>query len=410
MKLTKRLIDSLAYDGDGKSRSVHWDDALPGFGIRVYPTGRKAFVLSYRAKGRKHLMTLGTYGPMTLAQGRNLAKTRLADVITGGDPLEARKKAAAGSTIGDLAATYMTRHAKPLKRSWKDDQRRLDRHILPRWRNHKVLAITRDDVASLHSRIGKSASYEANRTVALLSKMFELARLWGFVPDSHPNPARGIDKFREEKRDRWVTPEELPTLAEAINAESNDTARAAIWLYLLLGVRKSELLRAKWADIDFERCELKLPETKAGRVHYVPLSPPALAILKSIPRVEGNPYVLPGRKPRDKDADKAPPKHFVNISKPWQRVRNAAGIEDVRLHDLRRTVGSWLAQSGATLHLIGRVLNHSNTSTTAIYARFSEDHAREALDRHAERLLGVAATPKEPAGKVVDIAGKRREG
>lgn len=407
MKLTKRLIDTLTYEGDGRSRMVVWDDALPGFGVRVYPTDRKAFVLSYRTNGRKRLLTLGAYGPLTLDQARRLAKARTVDVITGGDPLEVRKKAAHGETVGDLAKAYMERHAKPHKRSWRDDQRRLDRHVLPRWRTLRADAITRADVAALHHQIGKTTRYEANRTVAVLSKMFELARRWGFVPDGHPNPARDIDKFHEERRDRWVTPEELPRLAEAINAESNETARAALWLYLLTGVRKSELLQAKWADVDFERRELRLPMTKAGRTHYVPLSPPALAVLESIARVEGNPYILPGRAPQGPDADKQPPRPFVNIDKPWQRVRKAAGIDDVRLHDLRRTVGSWLAQSGASLHLIGRVLNHTNTSTTAIYARFGQDHAREALDRHAERLLGVAGLKSEQTAEVVEIGSRK---
>lgn len=132
----------------------------------------------------------------------------------------------------DLAATYMERHAKPNKRSCREDERRLQRHILPKWSKLKVRAITRADVAALHARIGNAAPYEANQSLALLSKVFELARRWGFVPEGHPNPARDIDKFREIKRDRRVTPEELPRLAQAINEEPNDTARFALWLYL----------------------------------------------------------------------------------------------------------------------------------------------------------------------------------
>ncbi len=170
------------------------------------------------------------------------------------------------------------------------------------------------------------------------------------------------------------------------------TARFAMWLYLLTGARKSELLKARWEDVDNNRAELRLVDTKAGRTHYIPLSAPALALLEQIPRVDGNPYILPGK--REGAA-------LVNIAKPWSRVRKAAGVEDVRLHDLRRTVGSWLAQAGNSLHLIGRVLNHSNQSTTAVYARFGEDHVRAALEQHGARIMGAAGL--SPAPDVVRI-------
>ena len=143
------------------------------------------------------------------------------------------------------------------------------------------------------------------------------------------------------------------------------------------------MLRAQWGDVDWIRKELKLPETKAGRMHYVPLSGPALAILRNLPslKVKGNPYILPGH---------IRGRHLVNIDAPWRRVRKAAELEDVRLHDLRRTVGSWLAQSGNSLPLIGKVLNHSSPATTAIYARFGQDQVREALENHGRKVMSVA--------------------
>jgi len=142
---------------------------------------------------------------------------------------------------------------------------------------------------------------------------------------------KGVKQFKEKKRDRWVKPDELPRLAQAINEEGNFYGSKALWLYLLLGVRRDELLKAKWEDIDWDRNELKLPETKAGQVHYVPLSAAALAIIQELPKQEGNPYILPGEKPGH---------HLVNIEKIWQRVRKKANVEDVRIHDLRRTLGS----------------------------------------------------------------------
>lgn len=440
MKLTKRVVDGLVYQGNDNRRDVRWDTELHGFGVRIYPTGKRAYVVSYRVNGRKRLMTLGACSVLTLELARNRAQKYLVSVTDGDDPLDIRRRAANGETIKDLCKTYLDRHAKLRKRSWKDDERRIERHIKPAWANLKVVALKRTDVAMLHNKIGCNGPYEANRTVRLISKMFDLALRWGFVPENHVNPARGIELYREHKRDRWVTPEELPKLTEAIDEETNEVARAALWLYLLTGTRKNEMLAAKWEDINWERKELRLPETKAGRVHYIPLAEPALVLLRELPRVENCPYILPSTKTDS---------HLVNISKPWRRVRDRAtvklwidqpdgrvsrlvhelqkglgrsptckeveaaadfdlprGLQDVRLHDLRRTVGSWLAQAGNSLHLIGRVLNHSSTNTTAIYARFGEDHVRQAMDQHATRIMGIAG--KGNPGEVIEFSDKKR--
>jgi integrase len=385
VKLTKRTVEALTYQGTNNGACYVWDLELKGFGVRVFPTGRKAFLVTYRAGTRKRFLTLGTFGKdVTAEEARKLAKAALGDAVRGADPAEIRAHERQGESIRDLCDAYMERHGNA-KKSASEDLRRIKTHVLPAWGRLKVRDIKRPDVASLHAKIGKRGPYEANRVLALLAKMFELARRWGFVPEGHPNPARDIDRFHEVKRDRWVTPEELPRLAQAINEEANESARFALWLYLLTGARKSELLTARWEHVDWTRAELKLPDTKAGRVHYLPLSAPAVALLREIPRVEGNPFILPG---------KLAGAHLVNISKPWNRVRTSAGVEDVRLHDLRRTVGSWLAQAGNSLHLIGRVLNHSNQSTTAVYARFGEDSVRAALEQHGARIMGAAGLTK----------------
>ena len=392
MKLTKRVIDSAVYEGENNSRYVVWDDEVTGFGVRVYPNGKKSFILSYRHNGRKRLITLGKYGALTLDQARKEARKYVVETIKGDDPLAAREKERAGNTIKQLCLTYIERHAIK-KKSASDDIRRIEKIVIPAWGTLKASAIKRGDVAALHAKTGKiNGPYEANRLLAMLSKMFELAGLWGIVDEGHPNPARGVERFKEEKRDRYVTPAELPKLIEAIQKEPNESARFGIWLYLLTGLRKEELLTARWANIDHDRSEIKIEDTKNGRHHYLPLSLAAKTILDRIPRKDGNPYILVG---------KLEGKHLVNIDKPWQRIRKAAGIDDVRIHDLRRTVGSWLAQSGNSLHLIGRVLNHSNTSTTAIYARFGQDSVKDALDRHGEQILAVAGL-KEKA-EVVSI-------
>ncbi|WP_295448059.1 site-specific integrase [uncultured Thiodictyon sp.] len=400
VNLTKRSVEGMTYEGTGRNPDYRWDPEVKGFGVRVYPTGLKTFLIAYRSGARKRFLKLGTLGKdMTAEQARAAAKTKLGAVVQGADPAESRDQDRQGETVRELCVAYLERYAKVHKKSWSEDERRINNRILPAWASLKAKAIKRADVAALHSKIGTKEDhpYEANRVRELVAKMFELAHRWGFVPEDHRNPAQGIDDYKETKRDRWVTPDELPRLAQAINEEPNESARAALWLYLLTGCRKSELLKAQWADVDWTREALRLADTKNGKTHYIPLSPPAVALLRDMPRTDDNPFILPG---------KLPGAHLVNVSKPWGRVRAAAGVEDVRLHDLRRTVGSWLAQSGNSLHLIGRVLNHSTQSTTAVYARFGEDSVRAALDQHGARLMGAAGLT--PTAEVTELPARAR--
>ena len=157
----------------------------------------------------------------------------------------------------------MSRYARIHKKTWRDDERRIYRHLIPLWGNHLAKSMTRNDIAAFHAQLGQTAPYEANRILRLIQRMFSLASQWGMLDETKPNPARNIRLFKEEKRDRWFTPTELPRLTEALDQEPNQSAAQAIWLYLLTGARKSELLQAKWTDIDWERKELRLPDTKS---------------------------------------------------------------------------------------------------------------------------------------------------
>ena len=386
MKLTKSQIDKFAYEKTANKPDIRWDSDLPNFGIRVYPSGKKSFVLSYRHSGRKHLMVIGQYGVFTLSEAKEIAKDVLGKLrIDKSDPLEDRYKHVKAETFDDLCHQYIKRYARSHKKSWQEDERRIDKYLRPAWGTRKAYTIKRADVAKLHNNLGKIKPYEANRVLALISKIFSQARKWGIVKDNHINPTQDVEKFKEHKRDRWVTPQEMPKLAEAINSELNEYARYAIWLYLLTGARKSEILTAKWKDIDWNRMELKLRDTKSGRDHYIPLSSAAVNLLRKIPVLKDNPYIIVGA---------VSGRHLVNIDKAWRRIRAAASLNDVRLHDLRRTVGSMLVQSGSSLPLIGQILNHSNQATTKIYARFSNKEPRKALENHGNNVLQLISTKK----------------
>ena len=208
-------------------------------------------------------------------------------VEDGADPIEVRRKAAQGEAFRDLRRKYIEDHAKPIKKSWAEDERRIALHVPKAWDSRMAKAISDHDIASLHAKIGAEHPYEANRVLSLLHKMFERAAAWGFVEKGSPNPAAGIKAFKERSRKRWLQPEELPALATAIDNEPNIYIRAAFWLYLLTGARKSELLMAKRRDVDFGQGVLRLPVTKSDEEQALALNAPAIAIIQTILTSEG---------------------------------------------------------------------------------------------------------------------------
>jgi integrase len=412
MHLTKSVIQGLRYEGrlvpskkdPAKkywTRDVRWDDEVPAFGVRVFPSDLKVFVLFYRHGPKQRFIKLGDFDPRgpSLDEFRKRARRELNQVEEGRDPLEEKRRVTQAKTFGDLLDRYINEYAKRRKKTWKKDQRRFQLYIPKEWRSRKAGHITFDDISDLHRRVGdRGAPYEANRLVEVLRKAFNLAARWNMVDPTMPNPARGIERFPEKKRKRWVRPEEVKEIAKAIDAEANVYVRAAIWLYLLTGVRRSELLQAKWSDIDWGQRMLRLPQSKGSALRgieeeeHASLSGPALVLLQSVPREEKNPYILPGAKKG---------RHLVNIAKPWGRIRKAAGVEDVRLHDLRRTVGSWMSQSKVDLNTIKEALRHASISTTLTYARLGADPAREAIEDYGQRILAIAG--KTEAGDVIKI-------
>ena len=399
-KLTKKKIDAASYSGKGKQFCAFWDSAIPGFGLRVFPTGRKAFIVKYRALGRQRMQTVGTYGNMTLDEARRRVREILVEVQKGGDPATDKVEASRIPPFSKFADIYLERHAKPHKKTWKTDEARINKYLKPEWGTRRLDSIHKTDVVALHQKIGSKQKhkYEANRVLALVSKILECAIEWGVLPEETANPTKRVKTYREIKRDRWVKIDEMPRLVKAIDAESNVYVRAAFWLYMLTGMRKRELLGVRWDWVDTTEKEVRLPDTKANRIHYVPLSEPALAILNGLPRLEGNPHVFPGR---------IGGQSLVNVDKAWRRIRKAAGVEDLRLHDLRRTVGSWMAQSGNSLLVIQKALNQTTDHATRVYARMSEDPVRKALEDHGRHLMEVIGNAEKEAEVI--LIKKRKE-
>jgi integrase len=380
MKLTKKLVDATKHPAQGQA--FLRDEELRGFALRITP-GSKTFILEKEINGRVRRMTLGRYGALTVEQARDLAKEKIGEIAKGTDPADDRQVRRQSATFGELEQLYLERHAIH-KKSASNDLILFKLHLAA-WRSRKLNSITKADVCSRHAEMGATGSTtNANRMVALVRCLFNLAIDWGLHPG--PNPASRMKMFKEISRDRFVTPDELPRLWTALQHEPNPFVRGAFVVGLLTGARRAEVLSMQWADLDLQQSLWRIPITKAGRPHYIPLPIQVVEELLKLPRLDGNPYVFCGRWGKS---------HLINVAKPWQRIRKEAGLTDVRIHDLRRTLGSWLVAAGASLPLIGKALNHSQASTTQIYARMQLDPVRLALDANATKMLMIVEQAKE---------------
>jgi integrase len=264
-----------------------------------------------------------------------------------------------------------------------------------------VTDITRADVIKLH-HTSRAAPYQGNRVIAVLSKMFNLAEKWGLRPDGS-NPCRHIERFAERHRERMLSAAELGRLGDALAAYSGSPySVAAIKLLVFTGARLGEVLGLEWDWIDIERGEARLPDSKTG-AKTLHLPPPALAVLADLPRLDGNPYVIVGKR---KGAS------LVNLEKPWRAIRKSAGLDDVRLHDLRHAFASVAASSGMGLPIIGKMLGHTQPATTARYAHLASDPVKAAAAAVAGKIaaamsLGGRGERDKDSGSVVDISATR---
>ena len=405
--ITKLLVENARPRREGQL--FVRDDQLTGFALRVTCNGVKSFVWEGRIKGRMRRITLGQFPALSVLDARKAALETKTAIVHGADPSKERADQRAEATFGELANTYLERHARQRKVSWREDEALLNNHVPLSWRSRRLSEISRQDVIHLRDAVSRKTDprkkgnakaggipYAANHLIRLLRAMFNLARDWGMI--SADNPATRIKLFPERKRDRFLSPDELARVNQALAQEPNESWRAYFALSLMLGTRKSELLATRWTDLEFKQRTLRIPRTKAGRPHLLPLPTPAISILESLPSRNASEWVFPSAA--------SATGHMVSPKPAWARIRRAAGVPDVQIHDLRRTLGSWLAASGYSLPLIGRALNHSNVSTTAIYARLDLDPVRTALENNAAMMLSAGADTKIQTEEVAASVAK----
>ena len=379
LKITKRTVDALRVE---RGDSVFWDRALAGFGIRVYATGRKVYVVQTRGPGGSRRLAIGRHGDLSTEEARKRAAVAIDRIKRGEDPAPAPEP-----TLADLAKRYLRVHvathcAEETARRYRTI---LDRDILPKLGGKRLDEVTRFDVAELH-RVLRTKPSTANRAVKILSKMFSLAEGWGWVaPDV--NPCRSVHRYRETARERFLTPEEWRRLGQAMReAEASGAVQAravaALRLLMLTGCRRQEIMTLQWDDVDRTARELRLRKTKTGP-RMVPLTPPAKRVLDSIARVEGNPWVFPSH---GRGAC------ISHLQYHWERIRQQAGLEDMRIHDLRHSYASQALALGESLTMIGRLLGHMKVATTVRYAHLARDSEKAAASR-VGRSIGAHLVP-----------------
>jgi len=382
-RITKALVEAL------RPGETIWDAEIKGFAARCQRRDR-VYVLKYRNRGQQRWFTIGKHGsPWTAELARREAKRLLGLVAEGKDPAKTKSADRVAPTVSELADRFLSEHveAKNKLSTQAEYQRQIERLIKPELGRRRVEEVTHEEIRKLHVKY-RATPYQANRLIALLSKMFSWAGYKG-----ERNPCTDIERFAEQKRRRYLSQAELGRLGASLSElGSAQTASpyvvGAIRLLILTGARLSEILTLRWNYLDEDRACLNLPDSKTG-AKSIHLNEPALRVLRALPRSVDNPFIIAGRKQGA---------HLVNLEKPWRQIRERAGIGDVRLHDLRHSFASVGAGAGLGLPIIGGLLGHTQASTTARYAHLAADplkHANEVIGRSIDALMTPPLNPSK---------------
>ncbi|MEZ5782756.1 MAG: tyrosine-type recombinase/integrase [Rhizobiaceae bacterium] len=424
VRITKRVVDAIKPDG---TDFYLFDGELIGFGVRVRKSGTMSYIVRYRATSGKHApvsrMTIAKVGKVTPDQARERAKELLADVVKGSDPAKERSEYRKAPTFEEVAGKFLEHvEAKRKPNTAVSYQQLLAKHAYPAFGKKKAAEVSSDDVEKLHLKLAEKPM-TANRVRAIISSMYNWATSGKkkHLPAGTANPAEGLAKYTEQRRERFLTTEEISRLAAAISegettgipwepdpekkvkharkpqnrfVKLHPSAALAMRLLLLTGARLREVLHLKWEYVDFERGLLLLPDSKTGRKTVI-LNAPALALLTEAPRLGA--YVIAGETAGTKDE-----KPRADLKKPWAAVTKRAGLDNLRIHDLRHSFASFGAGGGMGLPVIGKLLGHTQPATTARYAHLDADPLRKASNVIGN-TIAAAMGEKVPSAEVIKL-------
>ena len=386
-RISKRTVEALHVD---RKDAVFWDRDLPGFGVRVHRTGRKVYLVQTRGAAGLKRVTIGRHGEITPEEARKNARGIIDCIKRGIDPKA--EAPAPELTTAELAERCVRAHVAVncSAGTMKNYRNAIDGYIVPELGALPLSAVDRAEVSALHYRLRRTP-HQANRVIKVLSKMFSLAESWELVLPG-TNPCKSVQLYREGKRERFLNEDEYRRLGRVLDEAETEGSMgrhgiAAIRLLLLTGCRRDEIVTLRWDDVDRAAGELRLRETKSG-ARMIPLTPAVEEVLAGIPRVPGNPWVIAGAKTG---------RHMANIDKVWQRLREQARLEDVRIHDLRHSYASRALALGESITMIGRLLGHTKVGTTARYAHLARDTERASAAR-VGGSIGTDIMPEDAVG------------
>lgn len=415
--LTKRTVDALSA---GEKFAITWDKTLKGFGVKVTPKGKKVYLVQFRLSGvgSQKRLTIGKHGTYTVEQARSVAGRALLDASEGKDPRIAKRERKSAPNVARAAEEFLAeakRKRRPstyyeYARPFRRDRTRKGTSgvLLAAFGTLQVADVNEDQIEAFHASFS-DRPYAGNRLLALLSVFFYWCEKRKYRAKG-TNPCIGVERYKEEKRERFLSPAEMQRLGDALRAVDAEkrgaekrysgTAVAALRFLTLSGFRESEALSLRWDAIDLDRRVITLQTSKSGKSTR-PLSAAALALLADIPRVSGNPFVFP--------SDKIRGTHVVELRNIWNRVRSLADLKSLRLHDLRHTVASVAASSGASLPLIGAVLGHRDVRSTHRYAHLTDDARAALADRTADEIAALmSVTPSTSEIRLVQSGGRAK--